>query len=425
MKIFILFSISYLFYTSIAGLSWYGFAPIAQIVSLDALQINATYSNLLFDLSGPPPLLSILRKITIDSGINSTYIVNLTLLLISAEHLFSFAIRRSNKIYAYLITFAYLFLPATWLYNTYEYDVGMFVSLSIIFSISLFNLLTGKDKILISAFTFSISGFVLSILSSKWTVIHTFILIMFAVIIGKGVKARLVIIFLLSIQLILPIKNYMLDGIFANSTWAGLNLSMVTSQLPAASNEPTTLYTFYMSAEKLSVLQDCDFREALFMSPVFGCRYISASKSDLAISKQRILNSPVSYIERGLSIFKKNWLEFPDNYINSGMSYERLKFKTYQKPERGRYFWWFLNMIIFYMIPALAIIILFLRGIKNCNPLFIQSIIFVLLSYITMSLINGIELGRMKFYSFGYILLLVPFFHGSFGGIKSRLLRRP
>jgi hypothetical protein len=67
----ILFLIAYVFYTYIAGLSWYGFAPIIQIVNVAALSKNVTYSNLIFDLTTTPPLLSILRKLTIHSGINA------------------------------------------------------------------------------------------------------------------------------------------------------------------------------------------------------------------------------------------------------------------------------------------------------------------------------------------------------------------
>jgi hypothetical protein len=378
-------------------------------VSVDALKENSTYFNLLYDLSGTPPLLSLLRKVTVDTGVNATYMLNLILLFISSGYLFNFAVSQSKKIYGFFLVFVYLFSPATWLYNTYEYDVGMYVSLSIILTVSLFDFLKDKDgSQKLRLFMIFIAGFLLSILSSKWSVIHSLLLIIFVAVVAKGYKAKFVVICLLSMQFVLPIKNFMLDGVFANSTWIGLNLSM-------------DLYTFYMSSEKLAGLKNCDSREELFMSSVLGCRYLNASKSDYAISKERIVNSPFLYIEQGLVIFKKNWLEFPDNYINSGMSYERLAFNTYQKPGNGRFYWWFLNMIIYYLIPLLALAILGFRGLKNCSPQFLLSIIFISLGYATMSLINGIELGRMKFYSFGYILLLVPYFPGSISEFKAAL----
>jgi len=411
LSITFLFIAAFLFYTLVAGLSWYGYAPIAQIVSVNSLTANVTYSDLLFDLSAVPPLLSLLRKAGIDSGLNITYILSLFLLWISAGYLFSFASHNSNKICGYFLILVYLFSPATWLYNTYEYDPGMFVSLTIILSVTLFDFVKGKDKNQkVRLLVILTSGLALSMLSSKWTVIHTILLIIFALFHRTDNKRKIILLCLVSTQLILPIKNFLQDGMFSNSTWVGLNLAMVASSLPSTAGEQVDLYTWYMPEEKLAKLKNCDSRENLFGSYTMGCRYITASLSDLHISKERILNSPLLYLKRGVEIFSKNWLEFPDNYINSGMSYERLKFKTYQEPGNGRFYWWSLNMIIYYLIPLLGLIKLAFERTKKRKYFLVLLLIFITLNYSTMSLINGIELGRMKFYCFGFILLLMSYF---------------
>lgn len=251
-----------------------------------------------------------------------------------------------------------------------------------------------------------LSGLSLSVLSSKWSVLHTTALILFSILVPGNTTRKLAAIFLLGIQFILPLKNYLTDGVFSNSTWVGLNLSMVVKKLPVEKGASSEFYTFYMSPGQLEQFDNCDYREKLFESPALGCRYLTASKIDYSVSKEKILTYPIAYLKQGLHNFKINILEFPDNYINSGMSYERLSFPTYQRPGSGRFYWWALNICIYYLIPILAVIFLAIKPPCPVKSLYYLLIFFIFLNYATMSLVNGIELGRMKFYCFGFLLLL-------------------
>ena len=120
------FCFFYFIYTYVFGLKWFGYSPIAQILSIQELQ-HVTYSDIFIHLTSVPPLLSILRKLSVDTGFPITYFVNIVALFLSTLTIFKFVSDVLSNAFAYSLAIIYLAMPSIWLFATYEYDPSLFV----------------------------------------------------------------------------------------------------------------------------------------------------------------------------------------------------------------------------------------------------------------------------------------------------------
>ena len=407
LNVIILIFLAYFIYIIIGDLQWYGFSPIAQIVDIENIK-NIAFLDILLLHHATPPLLSLLRKISIDFNFQATYSLNILFFIISIFKFYDYLNANFNNKISTISMGIYLISPSTWLFITYEYDMSMFVSLTLIYVISILNISKNEKLKKNDVFWISIAGFLLTGLSSKFSLIITTISIIYFLNTNKDVKAKIIITLCLLNQFIIPIYNYSITGIFSNSSWIGLNLSLVTQNVSPEKKQE--MFTFY-NIEKISKITCNNEKYNNYNSIYFSCNAIKASKNDLHISKKIILENPLKFLNEGIKNFKKSLLDFPDNYINSGMSYERLSFKTYQRDTDNRvkiYLLLIINGIIYYLIPLIGFLLVFFT--KNKSMLLLTT--FVFLNYVMVSLVNGIELGRMKVYSLPYILILLPIILG-------------
>jgi hypothetical protein len=361
------------------------YTAIAQILPNSILK-NINYSDLYF-LSATPPLLSFFRKISMDFYLYISIYINLILFFYSSIVLY----KSFNKQYIGLIaSVIYLIYPASYIFNFYEIDTGLFVSLSILLFSELKKIKSNNKSTLISILLICLYSFLLSILSSKWTPFYVFFIAIYLYFSVNSKYKLLYLTIILAFNFALPVKNYIYDGIFSNSTWAGLNLGLVTQNIRINDMSEYPIYGFYVDAKIVEKVEGCQNLENLFVEDIYGCKYLKLSQNDLKNSLNRIKINPLNFLELGFINFKNEFLKFPDSYDNSGMSNKKLKYDT------SSLFNILLNVILFYIFVLLML---------SKNYFSVLCFFCIITHLILINYINGIEQGRMKFYYFGLILI--------------------
>ena len=367
------------------------------------LNPNVNYHDIIEKFTFFPPLLSLVRKLNIHTGLNFNLIFLAFLYLISSICLFNFINERyKSKIILWFCIIFYFFCPSLFQLVYYEYDIGYYIFLSLIYY---YFLITFNDhKSFLYTFILTLIGTVLFLLSTKWTIFHVLISFLFLMIkLRKNLKSILIL-FMLLLQLFYPFYVLKSDGIFANSSLSGLILAMTTKSFVFIEDKKMVIVGFYEGQYIKDELnkKNSDNKFKIFKHPYYSDAAIELSKESLKNSKQVIINNFGKFLANGTKVFFKSINEFPFNYKNSGMDIARLGFDP-KNTIILNFLFILTNYFFYYIVPIVSFLICWKK--KYAEVIFLS---FLILNYSLFSYVNLIEIGRMKIYSFSLLMFLLP-----------------